>query len=112
MTDHGDTDGRTAGGVHEEEDLLGPDLRALLSTLPKELPPETDLTTSIAERTWDSREKLPGVVKIASSRNGSSLQALALVERAGSQAGGGRGSLDRDYFRGDDGPRAQQRPTG
>jgi hypothetical protein len=67
MTDHGDTDGRTAGGAQEEEDLLGPDLRALLSSLPKALAPETDLTTSIAERTWDSREKLPGVVDIDAS---------------------------------------------
>ena len=37
MTDH-----------RAEEDLLGPELRALLSTLPKELAPERDLTEEIA----------------------------------------------------------------
>jgi hypothetical protein len=57
-------EGRPDGGMREEEDLLGPDLRALLSTLPKELAPETDLTASIAARTWDSREKLPGASNI------------------------------------------------
>ncbi len=61
MTDHRDMDGRPDGGTHgAEEDLLGPDMRALLSTLPKELPPERDLTGEIAAQTWDSREKLPG----------------------------------------------------
>ena len=35
-------------------------MRALLSSLPKELAPETDLTASIAAQTWDSRERLPG----------------------------------------------------
>ena len=49
MTDH-----------RAEEDLLGPELRALLSTLPKELPPERDLTQEIAAQTWDSRERRPG----------------------------------------------------
>ena len=53
MTDH-----------RAEEDLLGPELRALLSTLPKELPPERDLTQEIAAQTWDSRERLPGVAQI------------------------------------------------
>lgn len=53
MTDH-----RT------EEDLLGPELRALLSTLPKEIPPERDLTQEIAAQTWDSRERLPGAADI------------------------------------------------
>ncbi len=48
----------------EEEDLLGPELRGLLSSLSRELAPETDLTQSIAARTWDSREKLPGVGRI------------------------------------------------
>lgn len=43
-----------------EEDLLGAEMRALLSSLPRELPPERDLTDSIASRTWDSRERLPG----------------------------------------------------
>ncbi|MBT8462474.1 MAG: hypothetical protein KJO44_08090 [Gemmatimonadetes bacterium] len=61
MTDHSDTigspDGRDPGA---EEDLLGPALRALLSTLPKELAPERDLTREIAAQTWDSREKPPG----------------------------------------------------
>ncbi len=59
MTDHRDMDGRPDGGTHgAEEDLLGPDMRALLSTLPKELPPERDLTGEIAAQTWDSREKM------------------------------------------------------
>ena len=53
MTDH-----------RAEEDLLGPEMRALLSTLPKELPPERDLTQEIAAQTWDSRERLPGVADI------------------------------------------------
>jgi len=53
MTDH-----------RAEEDLLGPELRALLSTLPKELAPERDLTQEIAAQTWDSRERLPGAVAI------------------------------------------------
>jgi hypothetical protein len=49
-------DGTPGGGTHEaEEDLLGAELRALLSSLPKELPPERDLTAEIATRTWDSR---------------------------------------------------------
>ena len=53
MTDH-----------RAEEDLLGPDMRALLSTLPRELPPERDLTQEIAAQTWDSRERLPGAAGI------------------------------------------------
>jgi len=53
MTDH-----------RAEEDLLGPELRALLSTLPKDLPPERDLTQEIAAQTWDSRERLPGAADI------------------------------------------------
>jgi len=53
MTDH-----------RAEEDLLGPEMRALLSTLPKELPPERDLTQEIAAQTWDSRERLPGAADI------------------------------------------------
>jgi hypothetical protein len=53
MTDH-----------RAEEDLLGPELRALLSTLPKDLPPERDLTQEIAEQTWNSRERLPGAEDI------------------------------------------------
>ena len=61
MTDHRDMEDRPGGGSHgTEEDLLGPELRALLSSLPKELAPEHDLTASIAAQTWDSREKLPG----------------------------------------------------
>lgn len=59
MTDHRDTESRPDSGMHDEEDLLGPELRALLSTLPKELAPEQDLSASIAARTWDSRERLP-----------------------------------------------------
>jgi len=59
MTDHRDMEDRP-GGIGAEEDLLGPDLRALLSTLPKALPPERDLTQEIAAQTWDSRERLPG----------------------------------------------------
>ena len=51
----------THGGTHgEEEDLLGPELRALLSALPKAIPPDRDLSDEIAVRTWDSRDKLPG----------------------------------------------------
>ena len=53
MTDHRDMEG-----------LLGPELRALLSTLPKEIPPERDLTQEIAAQTWDSRERLPGAADI------------------------------------------------
>lgn len=50
-------DGTPGGGTHEaEDDLLGPELRALLSSLPKELPPERDLTAEIAMQTWDSRK--------------------------------------------------------
>jgi hypothetical protein len=56
-------DGRPDAGA-QEEDLLGTELRALLSSLPKELAPETDLTASIAAQTWDSREKLPGAGSI------------------------------------------------
>ena len=53
MTDH-----------RAEEDLLGPELRALLSTLPKEIPPERDLTQEIAAQTWDSRNRLPGAANM------------------------------------------------
>ena len=63
MTDHRDMEDRP-GGIGAEEDLLGPDLRALLSTLPKALPPERDLTQEIAAQTWDSRERLPGAAGI------------------------------------------------
>lgn len=60
MTDDRDRldEGRQAG--MPEEDLLGPELRALLASLPKELEPETDLTASIASRTWDSRDAIAG----------------------------------------------------
>jgi len=65
MTDHRDMeDRRGAGTPGAEDDLLGPDLRALLSTLPKALPPERDLTQGIAAQTWDSRDKLPGAADI------------------------------------------------
>ncbi|MCL7960542.1 MAG: hypothetical protein M8861_10140 [marine benthic group bacterium] len=65
MTDHRDMEDRSgAGSPGTEEDLLGPDLRALLSTLPKELPPERDLTQEIAAQTWDSRDRLPGTATI------------------------------------------------
>jgi len=57
MTDDKEMDETSGGGTHEaEEDLLGPELRALLSSLPKELPPERDLTAEIATQTWDSRK--------------------------------------------------------
>jgi len=57
MTDDREMDGTPGGGTHEaEEDLLGPDLRALLSSLPNELAPERDLTAEIATQTWDSRK--------------------------------------------------------
>jgi hypothetical protein len=61
MTDSRDVDGRSNGGTHgAEEDLLGPELRDLLRSLPKAIPPDRDLTAEIAAQTWDSREKLPG----------------------------------------------------
>ena len=61
MTDRRDVEGMPSGGSPgTEEDLLGPGLRALLSTLPKGLPPERDLTQEIAAQTWDSRDKLIG----------------------------------------------------
>jgi hypothetical protein len=57
MTEDSQLEGVPGGGTHEaEEDLLGPELRALLSSLPKELPPERDLTAEIATQTWDSRK--------------------------------------------------------
>jgi hypothetical protein len=57
-----DRDTRDAGSEARvpEEDLLGPELRALLDSLPKELEPESDLTASIAARTWDSRDLIAG----------------------------------------------------
>ncbi len=39
----------------DEEDLLGPELRSLLASLPVEIEPERDLAADIASRTWDSR---------------------------------------------------------
>jgi len=62
MTDDRDMEG-TAGGDSPamEEDLLGTELRALLRSLPKAIPPERDLTAEIAAQTWDSRDRLPGV---------------------------------------------------
>ncbi len=58
MTDH-ENNGYAAGGVAPaEEDLLGPELRALLGSLSKELAPERDLSEEIASLTWDS---LPAV---------------------------------------------------
>jgi len=61
MTDSRDQYGLTDGGAPgAEEDLLGPELRALLSALPKAIPPDRDLSDEIAVRTWDSRDKLPG----------------------------------------------------
>ncbi len=57
MTDDREMDGMPGGGTHgADEDLLGSELRALLSSLPKELSPERDLTAEIATRTWDSRK--------------------------------------------------------
>jgi hypothetical protein len=43
------------GATRAEEDLLGSELRALMSSLPKELSPDRDLTAEIAAVTWDSR---------------------------------------------------------
>jgi hypothetical protein len=61
MTDDRDMGGLPGvGSPGKEDDLLGPELRALLGTLPKELPPERDLTEEIAAQTWDSRERLAG----------------------------------------------------
>lgn len=56
--------GPGSGGFEPEEDLLGPELRALLSSLPKTIPPDRDLSAEIAAQTWDSRDKLPGAVSI------------------------------------------------
>jgi hypothetical protein len=53
------------GTYEDEEDLLGTELRTLLSSLPKDLSPERDLSGEIAARTWDSRERLPGAGRIA-----------------------------------------------
>jgi hypothetical protein len=59
MTDHRDMDGMPGGGSPgNEEDLLGPELRALLSTLPRAISPDRDLTQEIAAQTWDSRDRL------------------------------------------------------
>ena len=54
MTDHENNDYSAGGIAPAEEDLLGPDLRALLSSLPKELAPERDLSEEIASLTWNS----------------------------------------------------------
>jgi len=65
MTDNRDKDDRPGGASPgTEEDLLGPDLRALLSSLPRAIPPERDLTQEIAAQTWDSRERLPGAASL------------------------------------------------
>ena len=57
MTDDREMDGMPGGGTHgADEDLLGSELRALLSSLPKELSPERDLRAEIAAVTWDSRK--------------------------------------------------------
>lgn len=42
------------GGPGEEEDLLGPELRSLLSSLPRGIAPDRDLSGEIAAQTWDS----------------------------------------------------------
>lgn len=47
--------GPDGSGPRDEEDLLGPELRSLLASLPVEIEPERDLTADIASRTWDSR---------------------------------------------------------
>ncbi len=77
MTDDREMDGVPGGGTHEaEEDLLGPDLRALLSSLPRELPPERDISAEIAAVTWDSRKtpapgfEVPSAAPDAESRHG------------------------------------------
>jgi hypothetical protein len=51
MADHKDVDGTAGGAVQGEEDLLGGELRSLLSSLPRELMPERDLMEEIAART-------------------------------------------------------------
>jgi hypothetical protein len=59
MKHDGDMDPRRDAGVREEEeDLLGPELRSVLGSLPRELAPERDLRASIAARTWDSRDRI------------------------------------------------------
>jgi hypothetical protein len=75
-------EGQPDAGMNDEEDLLGPELRALLSTLPKELAPEQDLTASIASRTWDSRDLLPGAGHI---------DAPAMNTRSGAPGWNGQG---------------------
>jgi hypothetical protein len=77
MTDDREMDGVPGGGTHgAEEDLLGPELRALLSSLPKELPPERDISAEIAAQTWDSRRtpapgfEVPSAAPDAESRHG------------------------------------------
>lgn len=78
MTDHRDMEGRPGGGSPgPEEDLLGPELRAVLSSLPRELPPERDLTAEIAAQTWDSREKRPGVARPSPWWSGQGLKLAA-----------------------------------
>ena len=65
MTDPGDMGSTPDNGTYEdEEDLLGPELRTLLSSLPKEMSPERDLSREIAAQTWDSRERLPTAGRI------------------------------------------------
>ena len=78
MTDHRDMEGRPGGGSSgPEEDLLGPELRAVLSSLPRELPPERDLTVEIAAQTWDSRAKSPGVARPSPWWSGQGLKLAA-----------------------------------
>ena len=78
MTDHRDMEGRPGGGSPgPEEDLLGPELRAVLSSLPRDLPPERDLTLEIAAQTWDSREKRPGVARPSPWWSGQGLKLAA-----------------------------------
>lgn len=77
MTDDREMGGTPGGGTHEaEDDLLGPELRALLSSLPKEMSPERDLTAEIATQTWDSQKiqapgwDAPSAAPDAESRHG------------------------------------------
>ena len=57
MMDERKPNARLTGDTPDEEDLLGPDLRALLGSLPRELAPERDLMASIVARTRDRLER-------------------------------------------------------
>ena len=83
MTDGKDRFAWTDGGDNgAEEDLLGPELRALLSALPKAIPPDRDLSDEIAVRTWDSRDKVPGGPAFVA---GATERTIRMAPRWGSQ---------------------------